>query len=264
MNMDISSSVAITDQLIPRPTDKILLKHGDNIWDGISPNDRQRVSEDDLDELDDEEHIFTDKGLEILCYYPIFTDGRRIPYGVLVDFQNLNGLFQPDIHLTHGRAGPSTSRYSAYPQAGLVTAGYIQATSLISEFYPLLESINIDILNAGAEDFDEDPFVKPGRWLVYGISCQIYNAVMHHTRGRGSQHHKVARGLVSGVLGGLCIPETASSVKAENLHRTCTAQLPHKSFKIKASNSEVCKDLRLENVYWVDLDQIPEEQRNGR
>lgn len=262
--MDISSSVAIADELFPRPSDKILMKHGDNIWDGISENHRQRVSEDDLDDLDDDARIFTDKGLEILRYYPIFTDGRRVPYGVLVDFQNLNTLFDSDIHLTHGRAGPRSSKYSAYPQAGLVTAGYLQAASLISDFYPLVESINIDILNAGTEDVEEDPFVEPGRWPVYGVSCQIYNAVMHHTRGRGSQHHEVARGMVSGALGGLCNPETASSPKAETLRRTCTAQLPHNAYKIKTSNSEVCKDLRLENVYWADFDQIPEEHRNGR
>jgi len=264
MNMDISSSVAVADKLMRRPKEKILMKHGDNIWDGITDNYRQQVSEDDLDELDDEARIFTDKGFEIFRYYPIFNDNERIPYGVLVDFQHLHTLFQHDFNLTHGRAGPTSSKYSAYPQAGLVTAGYLQATSLISEFYPLLESINVDILNAGADDVEEEAFVESGRWPVYGISCQIYNAVMHHTRGKGSQHHKVARGIVSGALGGLSIRETASSPAADKLRKACRYQLPHESYKIKASNPDISKDLRLENVYWVDFDQIGEEQRNGR
>jgi len=86
---------------------------------------------------------------------------------------------------------------------------------------------------------------------------------MHHTRGIGSQHHKVVQGEVSGALGGQCVPKTALSKKASDLLKGCRYMLPHEAYKIKASNPEVSKDLQVENVYWVDLNQFQEENRNG-
>jgi hypothetical protein len=256
-------SVAVAEDLVCRTKESIVKKCGNNIWDGISEDTRQRVAHEGLGRLREDARIFTDKGFEIFRYFPKFPDNKREPCGVLVDFRNLHTLFEPDARLRYTRAGPSPS-YLAYPQAGLVTAGYLQAKSLVSDFYPLLEAINTSILSARGEDIEEELFKEVPRWPVYGVSCQIYNAVMHHTRGIGSQHHEVARGKVSGALGGQCIPKTASSAKAKGLLTSCRSKLPHDAYRIKTSNVEICKDLRLENVYWVDFDQISEENRNGR
>ena len=257
-------SVAIAKELVPRSEESILRKCGDNIWDGISEDTRQRVAREDLYELGESARIFTDKGFEIFRYYPKFPNNKREPCGVLVDFRNLHTLFEPDARLRYTRAGPTQQDFLAYPQAGLRTAGYLQAKSLVSDFYPLLEAINTDIIGARGENIEEELFAEAPKWPVYGISCQIYNAVMHHTRGIGSQHHEVARGMVSGALGGRCILKTASSAKAQRVLATCTSKLPHDAYRIKTSNPGICKDLRLENVYWVDLDQISEENRDGR
>lgn len=256
--------VAVAEHLSCRPKENIVKKCGDNIWDGTSEDTRQRVAHEDLDKLGENARIFTDKGFEIIRYFPRFPDNKREPYGVLVDFRNLHTLFEPHTRLRYTRAGPSQPSFLAYPQAGLVTAGYLQAKSLVSDFYPLLEVINTGILSARGEDIEEELFSEDPRWPVYGVSCQIYNAVMHHTRGIGSQHHEVARGKVSGALGGQCTPKAASSAKAKGLLTTCRSKLPHDAYRIKTSNAEMCKDLRLENVYWVDLDQFSEENRNGR
>jgi hypothetical protein len=259
-------SVAVVDDLVPRPKEHIIEKHGDDIWDSVSHELRQRVSHDDLDDLDDDGRLFTGEGHEIHRYYPIVPNRVEDACGVLVDFNNIHTLFGVDENLTYSRAGPETSKYFAYPQAGLVTAGHVQATSLISEFYPQLERVNVKILKSTVnhrDDVDGD-IAEPKTWAVYGISTQIYNAVMHHTRGKGSQHHEVARGIVSGALGGLCISETASSKKAKNLRRSCLIQMPHQSYDMKASNPEICKDLRMENVFWIDFDEFPDDNRDGR
>jgi len=266
MNMGVFSSVAVADEVAPRPTENIVAKCEDDIWDGTDKDTRQQVPHDSLDGLDEDARIFTEKGFEIFRHLPYYKDHQQKPCGVLVDFRNLDMLFDSDVYLRYARAGLCQPSYSAYPQAGLVTAGHIQAKSLVSDFYPLIESINVDILRARGEDFEEELLAEAPRWPVYGISCQIYNAVMHSTRGTGQQHHAVACGKVSGALGGKCVPKTASILEGQTtgLLQSCKSRLPHKAYEIKASNPKICKDLRVENVYWVDFDQVAEENRSGR
>lgn len=258
-------SLAIVEDLVPRPKDSIIEKHGHDIWDAIDRDVRQQVSHEDLDDLEGDARLFTDEGYEIHRYYPVIPTRPKDACGVLVDFNKIQTLFESEVDWRYLRAGPDaqTSKYFAYPQAGLATAGHVQATSLIPDFYPLLERVNVNILKLLHED-EEDDVLEPLRWPVYGISTQIYNAVMHHTRGKGSQHHEVARGMVSGALGGLCMPNTASSKDAKRLRRHCHIQMPHESFEAKASNENLCKDLRLENVFWIDFDEIPDPSRDGR
>lgn len=262
----VYSRVAIADQVEPRPNRLIIQKSNGNVWNGLDKDHRERLSAEDLDELTEDARIFTEKGVEIPRFYHRFNGGeaQRKPCGVLVDLNNLHTFFQPDERLLYARAGPRPKNLRPYPQAGLVTAGHLQADVLISDFYLRLEAINLDILKNGEEDPQEELLTEALKWPVYGVSCQMYNAVMHHTRGIGSQHHDVARGTVSGALGGMCTTEAAPTKQAMDLRRACWAQMPHEAYKVKASNDAVCKDLRLENVYWVDFDQIPEENRTGR
>ena len=189
---------------------------------------------------------------------------QRKPCGVLVDLSNLHTLFQPDDWLLYARAGPHPQNIFPYPQAGLVTAGHLQADALISDFYLLLEAINLEVLKNGKNDPQEDLLAEAPKWPIYSISYQMYNTVMHHTRGLGSQHHDMIQGTVSGVLGGLCMDEASSTRQAKDLLHACRVQMPHEAYKVKASNDPVCKDLRLKNVYWVDFDQIAAENRTGR
>ena len=264
INAGFCSSFAVMKGRVPRSSRKIFEKHGGDIWDGADEEYRQQVSLDDLDNLGADDRIFTGGGFEIPRYGPVFENNKRTPCGVLVDFKRLGSNFRPDTRLRFTRAGLDLSGCIPYPQAGLVTAGHLQAKCLLPEFYPLIEAINVGILNASGEDVEEDLLVKDPRWPVYGISCQIYNAAMHQIRGIGSQHHEVVRGMVSGALGGQCIPNTVASDRARKLRRSCVLELPHTAHEAKASSPDICKDLRLENVYWVDLDQVAEENRSGR
>ena len=262
----VCSSVAIADRVEVRPNNQAYAKTKGNVWNGLDKDLRQKLSLEDLDELPQDTRIFTEKGVEIPHHYHFFDGGeaQRKPCGVLVDLSNLHTLFQPDDWLLYARAGPHPKNIFPYPQAGLVTAGHLQADALISDFYPLLEAINLEVLKNGEDDPQEDLLAEAPKWPIYGVSCQMYNAVMHHTRGLGSQHHDMIRGTVSGALGGLCTDEASSMRQAKDLLHACRVQMPHEAYKVKVSNDAVCKDLQLENVYWVDFDQIVADNRTGR
>ena len=58
--------------------------------------------------------------------------------------------------------------------------------------------------------------------------------------------------------------EASSTRQAKDLLHACRVQMPHEAYKVKVSNDAVCKDLQLENVYWVDFDQIVADNRTGR
>jgi len=264
-----SSSFAVADDVVPRKNDGLFKRYEKNggIWDGTG-GDRQLIETyEDFDALDKDARVFSAGGYEIIRHAPVFLHGERRPWGVLVDFENLRTLFESDTCLHYARAGPPSPHYYAYPQAGLVTAGHLQANSLISNFYPLVEEVNRKVLGRcyvrNSEGLEEELRSEAPNWPIYGISCQIYNAVMHHTRGIGSQHHEVTRGTVSAALGSGCVRKTAELEKARKL-RTATAHgLPHEDYELKASNPAISKDLRLENVYWVDFDKVAEVDRNG-
>ena len=206
----------------------------------------------DFDTLYKDAQVFTANRYEIIHHAPIFY-GKQQPYRVLVDFKNLCILFELDTCLHHARAGPSSPCYYAYPQAGLVTARHLQANSLVTNFYPLIEEINKKVLGChymgDLEGLKKELYLEAPNWLIYGISCQIYNTVMHHTRGIGSQHHEMTRGTVSAVLDSGCIHKTAEIKKAKRLCFATAHRLPHKDYELKASNPAISKDLWLENIY---------------
>lgn len=135
------TSLAIVEDLVPCPKDAIIEKHGDDIWDAIDHDVRQWVPHEDLDNLEGDARLFTDEGYKIQHYYPIVPTCPKDTCGVLVDFNKIQTLFNLEVDLKYLRAGPDvqTSKYFMYPQAGLRMAGHVQVTSLISDFYPLLE-----------------------------------------------------------------------------------------------------------------------------
>lgn len=99
--------------------------------------------------------------------------------------------------------------------------------------------------------------------MIHGISSQGYNAVTHHTRGRTAQHHDAQVGLVTGSLSGAWAVEPKTIQKAQRLRRKCDQKMPHKAYAQKIENSNICQDLRLENVYWIDMDGLSDEQQDG-
>jgi hypothetical protein len=48
------------------------------------------------------------------------------------------------------------------------------------------------------------------------------------------------------------------------LLRTCQQALPHQAFAEKIQSPAISTDLRLENVYYIDMKALPQGLRNGR
>jgi hypothetical protein len=95
------------------------------------------------------------------------------------------------------------------------------------------------------------------------VSSQGYNAVMHRTRYR-VKDHKVQRGLITGALAGTHATDIKAKTRCKNLHRALdTNGLPHEDFEEKSAAPDIARDLRLENVFTIDLTKVRVQCRNG-
>lgn len=103
----------------------------------------------------------------------------------------------------------------------------------------------------------------PRKTIIHGISSQGYNAVTHSTRGKSAQHHEVQLGLVTGALAGAWATGTKNRRTADNLDLGCSRQMPHEAFAEKIENPGISRDLRMENVYWIDIGALQKENQDG-
>jgi hypothetical protein len=160
-----------------------------------------------------------------------------------------------------GRPGPSTTDYSVYPQAGTRIAGHFQGEGIMTMLYPLVDGINkriIQVRRATGEDDDE--YINHP---ITAIASQGYNSVMHYTRGYSSQHHEVQTGKVTSCLAGAWATTAKNRATADCLKRECDATLPHQSYVSKINNPNITTDLRLENVFMIDVTTLPAEMESG-
>lgn len=100
--------------------------------------------------------------------------------------------------------------------------------------------------------------------VIHGVSSQGYNAVTHHTRGRTAQHHEVQVGMVTGALAGAWATSGSNKTTADKLEEDCRWKMPHESFAEKIRKPGIARDLRLENVYWIDIGALQKKHQNGR
>jgi hypothetical protein len=98
---------------------------------------------------------------------------------------------------------------------------------------------------------------------VTGIATQGYNSAMHYARGRGVQHHDAQLGLVTAALAGTYAVTPKEKRIASERQRSCKQKLPHERFNNKINEPEITRDLRMENVYCVDMLAITPEYRSG-
>jgi hypothetical protein len=228
------------------------------------PNtDQEPLTLEGLQELDleDEETqnevpIYNEDGYQVPRRLAL-TDPGISPLGVLVNLGTIHELFKPnhsdDTLYLHGLPGPQNPKVNVYPQAGLRSAGHFQASGLITSFYPLIEQTNV-MLRAN----NENPFP------IQGVACQGYNSVMHSTRGYGVQHHEAQQGLVTAAIGGQFACDKSGQEKAKKVRGHLRRSLPHELFDIKISNPTIKRDLRLENVFVVDVTALKEEDQRGK
>ncbi|KAF8326750.1 hypothetical protein F5887DRAFT_1084263 [Amanita rubescens] len=239
-----------------RDLNDIRIDHGDVFYDSLDPDTREQILLDQLDDLPmlDEAggpiHIYTEDGFRIQ---------RRLaghnpdihPHGVLLDLRDVGVLFKSE---------DSATPFTVYPQAGLVTAGHIQAEGLVAPYLPLLQQLNSKVRVPLEDDYmDGDDTEIATDAPIIGISCQAYNAVMHNTRGRCAQHHDAQRGLVTAALAGGFARTNANTRTARILQSQCKNRLPHLEFKQKiANNNDQPLDcsLRFENTFVVNMDRL--------
>src|ERR1700742_2971716 len=258
----------------------------DNVWDSPNPESRHQCDDNDILASPPDKPLYTRDGYEISRRIPApdhLTD-NPISYAPIIDFKNINFLFGPDQGglKDYERAGPSDTSFRIYPQAGLVDAGHIQASGLPTPFYPLLERLNkclviqklsderdlsLDIHNPDDTLHNNEVnavFENPSSWPVYGVSSQMYNSVMHHTRGSGKQYHEVITGQVTAALGSFASNTTHRSDAARKLLRSIKYNFPHAIFEQKSQNHDMDRHLRLENTFWIDIRLLPNNYRNAR
>lgn len=242
------------------------------MWSSPERESRHEIHLTDLGEMDlldssgHEIPIYTENGFQIERRAARWRPGHQ-PHGVLVDLRHLDDLFTADDDNLYedGRPGPAETKYSVYPQAGMRTVGHFQANGLMTKFYPRLAAINKRMTEAMREELDGDELDEEvSRHLaVTGVSSQGYNAIMHSTRGTSNQHHDAQLGLITSALAGAWATQGNMKTKAHKLQTRCANRLPHVQFSDKISKEAIERDLRLENVYSIDLFSMPKAQRHG-
>jgi hypothetical protein len=126
-----------------------------------------------------------------------------------------------------------------------------------------MKQVNDDLNSVNIDDDDVDHLPTWPRTIVHGISCQGYNAVMHSIRGDSSQHHDAQLGMITGALSGSWAKGRSSQTAFGRLQNRCSRQLPHASFAEKIENDNILRDLRLENVYYIDVEAMQEAHQVG-
>lgn len=279
------------------PVEEILEDYPGGLFNSSDPHRRRQMDGDDVRELPHVDE--SGKTLNLYCVegYPV---QRRMaafqrdapPYGVLLRADKMQDLFTRDIddlEDEQGRMQSTNIPFTFYPQAGLRSVGHFQAQGLIAACYPLLSKLNKSISAAcqpspvidplSDDDFDTDgeeidhggraraaqhgPALVVDKIIVHPISSQGYNAVTHNTRGRRAQHHEVQTGRVTGALAGAWATGNTNTDTANGLSTECNLKMPHKSFADKIKKPTISRDLRLENVYWIDMDALPTQCRDG-
>ena len=225
------------------------------------PNTTEALTRRDLsnlelvDENQNEVPIYNKDGFRVKRRLAAY-DSELSPLGVLVNLGSIHELFKTnhsdDTFYLHGRPGPTKPKVHVYPQAGLRSAGHFQASGLMTSFYPLIERTN-EMLR----EFPEDLFP------IEGVACQGYNTIMHSTRGYGVQHHEAQQGRVTAGIGGKFACDPSGKEKAKRVRNSLERCLPHTLFERKIHNASIKRDLRLENVYAVNVSALREEDQRG-
>ncbi|KIL55667.1 hypothetical protein M378DRAFT_17747 [Amanita muscaria Koide BX008] len=258
---------------IPLLTEQIMdeLPEGtEGVYSSADPTTRQFITWDELDNMD----LYDEAGQEIHIHcHRGFIVPRRVadfdtpPHGILMDLRVVKELFR---YVPNGDdmlvdEEPAVDIYT-YPQAGLKVAGHFQANGIMTPFLPFLQEVNDNLgNNSHEEEDDEDEEHTPPlrKRIVYGIACQGYNAVMHCTRGDSAQHHDAQMGLITGTLAGSWASSRSTERTARNLRLRCQNRLPHASFSDKIENREISRDLRLENVFYIDVEAMHKDDQKG-
>lgn len=258
---------------------------GGELYDDCDPQLRNRINQEDLANLpllgedDTEKEVFNRAGQRVM---------RRIPKdvrhaGVLFDLGQIAQQFEGvgDNRLDAEEDVPVSC--TLYPQAGLRTVGQWQATGVTDSFCRVVSGVNASIHNSQrrhrwddanrgneeeSEDSESDEEDLPAMYgAVQAIFSQGYNIVVHRSRNQGKAHHDAQQGRLTAAILGTYALSDKHREKARKQRDHLALGLPHERYDRKIAdpmdaNQPPCA--RLENVYVLRYDRLPEAMRNGR
>jgi hypothetical protein len=247
------------------------------LWDTPNPLTRNRVDPGELvglypilDGNGQENRLYTTEG-RCIARRNAKVDDDTPSYGILAKLRDIGELFTSN-ELEPTEDGEweeyRTTPYRVFPQAGLKDYGHVQADGVMNLIDPYIRKINkkagwFRIEHPPNQDKfdDDDDFLQ--RTPLKAISSQIYNRSMHSIRGSGVQFHDAQLGLVTSALSGSYAQSASEKIKAKAQSRKCAHSLPHERFREKIAFEGIQRELRIENVYVVDMKSVKPSWRSG-
>jgi hypothetical protein len=159
--------------------------------------------------------------------------------------------------------------------AFLRNVGQIQARQPLPLLAQPLQTVNNTIAQreqasdddeATPHEFDENgDMIEPTRppmHAIFGVSIQMYNRMLHFVAPRANEHEAVC-GHLTAAKGGFYANTPTDKERARKAENKIQFHLPHERLQQAALSGHASKDLRLEQVYVVDLDKVHPDHRNG-
>ena len=202
------------------------------------------------------------------------SDGQRVqlrrgeptgrPCGVMINLQAAPTFFREhadsDIPAVENHEAPPTDSHPAlqvFPQAFLGNKGHYQASRLPQPFNRMIRMISRNVVIN--DNVDEDDFYSP----ISGASSQAYNGVMHRIRNRVATHD-AQRAYLSGLAGSLFSTVKKDVETGDKLAAAMKGgNHPFDLLEAKINSDNLNTDLRMENVYHLDMSLIRNEYRRA-
>jgi len=252
--------------------------NGGVIYDHWDPTRRRQL---DLNNLAEEYPVFDDGGMENRIYSE---DGQYIKRvrvrvargapsaGVLVHLDTVGELFDNDDQVANDDGSDSEGEHrhhdpvsvSVYPQSYFQRIGHVKANGVISALRGVVARMNRELVEGNDDEYME----VPGRQALTPISCQLYNELSHRVAKRAGTQ-EVQRGDQTAAMA-FHYPgyNATADRRGLNLVVRCTESLPsarHFALLNPIDPEEnMPTDLRVENVYSLDMKALLPVNRTGR
>lgn len=240
-------------------------QHGDNFYDHWDENHRNPVDLATYPVIRDDQQenfVYNAEGRRVIRRRGD-TDGQ--PCGILLKLSTLHQLFRShvdneldiDIHdeIPADRMHDSGSHIQLFPQAFLGDKGHYQAKILPSGFSRIIRNLSNEIASPHG-DF-EDAARPP--IPIRALASQGYNTAFHRMRYRQSSHDAQLAHVTAFASSFFASSPTDRSTGIRLREGLDTYGLPFDRLEKKLNVNSVNTDLRLENVYSLDFNDIAEE-----
>ncbi|CCM06664.1 uncharacterized protein FIBRA_08949 [Fibroporia radiculosa] len=285
----------------PIPDQEILRRHGEVFaTDDVSPHDEpldlpNYPLHDDNDRI---LPIYTQDGLLVPRQRAVFRNQPAC--APLLDLSLAPELFNHGPNRRRRRRSPfsegdnsddsdvnlqdASIRVQVYPQALLMRYGNLQADSMSPLYDPFISDMERSIRahipppRGDESSSDDDDFYDPDYSdrmddprrrhggtgpIIIPQASQIYNEISHRSRPTAGQQD-TCTGELSQAATGAWAKSVADKLSQSRLLERQRYDLPHQRFADKIQHDDCPRALRVENVFTIDLDNMPQDVRNGR